>query len=227
MRRYAHAGSTHVLDRAYRWGCHVAFDRQARLRRNLRSVPAMSSWSMVPLRTDPVRPTSLDVCSVFAKATAVQNPLTSLADDVAATRRILALQEWPTVLVGNSWAGTVSARPGLLPTSLPDLRRGSRAGCRRGLQRARCHVPDAAGQRRPRHVGRLRAVERGSVPQGFRQRYRAREGTHPLRHAGTDLGHPLSGKTTQAAWRSKPSWYAIAAADRTISPELQRFMANG
>src|SRR5207253_4493788 len=41
------------------------------------------------------------------KATAVQNPLTSLTDDVAATRRILALQDGPTVLVGHSWAGTV------------------------------------------------------------------------------------------------------------------------
>src|SRR6266446_1192191 len=43
---------------------------------------------------------------VGLNATAVQNPLTSLADDVAATRRILALQDGPTVLVGHSWAGT-------------------------------------------------------------------------------------------------------------------------
>jgi len=47
---------------------------------------------------------------VGLKATAVQNPLTSLADDVAATRRILALQDGPTVLVGHSWAGTVILR---------------------------------------------------------------------------------------------------------------------
>ena len=36
----------------------------------------------------------------------------------------------------------------------------------------------------------------------------------------------FSGKTTQAAWRSKPSWYAISTEDRTISPELQRFIAE-
>src|SRR4051794_25862841 len=41
------------------------------------------------------------------RATAVQNPLTSLADDVAATQRILALQDGSTILVGHSWAGTV------------------------------------------------------------------------------------------------------------------------
>jgi pimeloyl-ACP methyl ester carboxylesterase len=46
---------------------------------------------------------------------AVQNPLTSLADDVEATRRILALQDGPTVLVGHSWAGTVISEAGLDP----------------------------------------------------------------------------------------------------------------
>ena len=48
-------------------------------------------------------------------ATAVQNPLTSLADDVAFTRRILALQDGPTVLVGHSWAGTVISEAGVDP----------------------------------------------------------------------------------------------------------------
>src|SRR3989449_2114157 len=52
---------------------------------------------------------------VGLKATAVQNPLTSLADDVAATRRILALQDGPTVLVGHSWAGTVISEAGASP----------------------------------------------------------------------------------------------------------------
>src|SRR6266436_6577087 len=52
---------------------------------------------------------------VGLKATAVQNPLTALADDVAATRRILALQDGPTVLVGHSWAGTVISEAGVDP----------------------------------------------------------------------------------------------------------------
>src|SRR5262245_27709755 len=45
--------------------------------------------------------------------TAVQNPLTSLADAVAATRRALALQEGPTVLVAHSWGGTVISETGM------------------------------------------------------------------------------------------------------------------
>ncbi len=49
------------------------------------------------------------------KATAVQNPLSSLADDVAATKRILAPQDGPTVLVGHSWAGTVISEAGVDP----------------------------------------------------------------------------------------------------------------
>src|SRR3979409_2076770 len=52
---------------------------------------------------------------VGLKATAVQNPLTSLADDIAATRRVLALQDGPTVLVGHSWAGTVISEAGTDP----------------------------------------------------------------------------------------------------------------
>src|SRR5437660_12899606 len=68
-----------------------------------------SSWSeVIPL----LQHAGLNV-------TAVQNPLTSLADDVDATRRILALQDGPTVLVGHSWAGTVISEAGVDPRSLP------------------------------------------------------------------------------------------------------------
>jgi len=64
-------------------------------------------------------------------ATAVQNPLTSLADDVAHTRRVLALQDGPAILAGHSFAGTVITRSGDGPArGWPGLRRCSRA--RRG-----------------------------------------------------------------------------------------------
>src|SRR6476661_8860728 len=64
-----------------------------------------SSWSEVIARLQ----------AAGFHATAVQNPLTSLADDVSATRRILALQDGPTVLVGHSWAGTVISETGVDP----------------------------------------------------------------------------------------------------------------
>src|SRR6266704_4290094 len=64
-----------------------------------------SSWSEVIARLQ----------AAGLHVTAVQNPLTSLADSVAATRRALALQDGPTVLVGHSWSGTVISETGTDP----------------------------------------------------------------------------------------------------------------
>src|SRR5258708_2586293 len=64
-----------------------------------------SSWSEVIVRLQ----------AAGLHVTAVQNPLTSLADSVAATRRTLALQEGPTVLVAHSWGGTVISETGTDP----------------------------------------------------------------------------------------------------------------
>src|SRR6202795_2979626 len=64
-----------------------------------------SSWSEVIARLQ----------SAGLHVTAVQNPLTSLADSVAATRRALALQDGPTVLVGHSWSGTIISETGTDP----------------------------------------------------------------------------------------------------------------
>src|ERR1700682_5146949 len=64
-----------------------------------------SSWSAVTSRLQ----------AAGLHVTAVQNPLTSLADSVAATRRALALQDGPTVLVAHSWGGTVLSETGIDP----------------------------------------------------------------------------------------------------------------
>ena len=64
-----------------------------------------SSWSEVTARLQ----------AAGLHVTAVQNPLTSLANSVAATRRALALQDGPTVLVGHSWSGTVISETGTDP----------------------------------------------------------------------------------------------------------------
>jgi len=182
------------------------FVRSTKAQVNLRSVPAMSSWSMVHMRTfcwseviGRLQPAGLN-------ATAVQNPLTSLADDVAATRRILALQTGRRCSVGHSWAGTVISEAGLIPKSLPLSRRCSRPG-RRGDYTALAAKFPRRGQCRPSQVGRLRQLseERSS---GFRC------DIEPLRHASsTPVQGRVSdtlffGKTTQAAWWSKLSWYA-------------------
>ena len=82
------------------------------------------------------------------QVTAVQNPLTSLTDDVAATRRVLALQDGPTVLVGHSFAGTIISEAGQRSQGFgTSVRRGSRARRGRGLRRTRREISKTTGER--------------------------------------------------------------------------------
>ena len=80
------------------------------------------------------------------KVTAVQNPLTSLQDSVAATRRELALQDGPTVLVAHSWAGTVISEVGTDPkvTALVYVAARDPRGMRNADQRAAAHASGVA-----------------------------------------------------------------------------------
>ena len=164
---------------------------------------------------------------VGLKATAVQNPLTSLADDVAATRRILALQDGPTVLVGHSWAGTVISEAGVDPQVSALVYVAARA-------------PDAGedytalAAQFPTPPASAGLVTSGGFAQLSEDAF-LRDFAGDIEPAKARILYAVqgrisdtlfSGKTTQAAWRSKPSWYAISTEDRTISPELQRFIAE-
>jgi pimeloyl-ACP methyl ester carboxylesterase len=161
------------------------------------------------------------------KATAVQNPLTSLADDVAATRRILALQDGPTVLVGHSWAGTVISETGVDPKVS-------------ALVYVAARVPDAGedytalAAKFPTPPASAGLVKSGGFAQLSEEAF-LRDFAGDIEPAKARILYAVqgrisdtlfSGKTTNAAWRSKPSWYAISTQDRTISPELERFMAD-
>lgn len=160
--------------------------------------------------------------------TAVQNPLTSLADDAEATRRILALQDGPTVLVAHSYGGMVISQAGVDPkvsALVYVAARGPDAGEDYGALAGR--FPAA-----PASVGLIKSAD------GFAQL------SEPafLHDFGGDLDPVkaralyavqgqasqsiFSARTTQAAWRVKPSWYAVSTQDRTINPDLQRFMAK-
>jgi pimeloyl-ACP methyl ester carboxylesterase len=160
--------------------------------------------------------------------TAVQNPTTSLQDDVAAVRRVLALQDGPTVLVAHSYGGMVISEAGNDPKVV-------------GLVYIAARAPDA-GEDYPALTKRFPAAPAGAGLQwnadGFGQL-----SEHAFVHdfAG-DLPEPealayyavqqRAGKaitqasTTVAAWRQKPSWYAVSTQDRTINPDLERYMAK-
>ncbi|MFL9924010.1 alpha/beta hydrolase [Herbaspirillum lusitanum] len=159
--------------------------------------------------------------------TAVQNPLSSLADDVDATRRILALQDGPTILVGHSWAGTVISEAGNDPKVAGLVYVAARApdaGEDYGALAAKFPTPPASaglvkagGFAQLGEAAFLRDFAGDIDPVKARVMYAAQ---------GRISDTLFSSRTTQAAWRNKPSWYAISTNDRTTSPELEHFLAQ-
>src|SRR5712672_3075098 len=159
--------------------------------------------------------------------TAVQNPLTSLADSVAATRRALALQDGPTVLVAHSWGGTVISEAGTDPkvTALvyvaaraPDAAEDFVAlSAKFPTMPVRAGVKDHAGFTYLSEDAFLSYFANGVPREKAEVLYAEQEPT-----AASLFG----GRTTAAAWRSKPSWYAVSKLDQTINPDLERFLAK-
>ena len=159
--------------------------------------------------------------------TSVQNPLTSLADDVAATRRALDLQDGPTVLVGHSWAGTVISETGTHPSVSALVYVAARA-------------PDAGedykslASRFPTPPATAGLVHSAGFAQLSEQAFLENfaNGVPPERARvlaavqGAISDTLFASRTTVAAWRQKPSWYAVSLQDRTTSPELERFVAD-
>jgi len=158
--------------------------------------------------------------------TSVQNPLTSLADDVAATNRILDLQEGPTVLVAHSYGGSVISQAGLHPAVRSLVYLSARAPAPDedyGALAARFPTPPAnAGLIYQNGFGALTEeafltdFANGVPPLRARTLYAAQ---------GRIAQTLFSERTTVAAWQSKPTRYVITTADRTTSPALQQYVA--
>lgn len=176
-----------------------------------------SSWSKVIARLQ----------KAGVEVTAVQNPLTSLADDVAATRRALALQEGATVLVGHSWGGTVITEAGGDPkvTALVYVAaRAPDAGEDYAALAARFPTPPAnAGIVR---TGGFAQLSEGAFLTDFAGDVDPAEARVLYAAQGRISEGLFASRTTEAAWRSKPTWYAVSTEDRTTSPELERFLAK-
>jgi pimeloyl-ACP methyl ester carboxylesterase len=176
-----------------------------------------SSWSEVIPRLQ----------AVGLHVTAVQNPLTTLDDAVAATQRVLARQDGPTVLVGHSFAGMMVTEAGVDPRVSAVVYVAARAPDAEEdyteLAKKFPAPPAAAGIVFDDDEGRLTEAAflrdfAGDLPEArARVLYAVQQPFHKAL---------LTGKTKQAAWRSKPSFYAVSTQDRTINPDLQRFMAK-
>jgi pimeloyl-ACP methyl ester carboxylesterase len=159
--------------------------------------------------------------------TAVQNPLTSLADSTAATRRALALQDGPTVLVAHSWGGTVISETGMDPKVTALVYVAARApdagedfvalSAKFPTMPVRAGVQERDGFTRLSEDAFLKYFANGVPREKAEVLYAEQEPT-----AASLFG----GRTRVAAWRSKPSWYAVSKLDQTISPDLERFLAT-
>lgn len=159
--------------------------------------------------------------------TSVQNPLTTLPEAAAAAQRVLERQDGPTVFVGHSFSGMILTEAGVHPkvsalvyvaARAPDAGEDYAA-----LAKTYPTPPATAGIVFDGDEGRLtqEAFLRdfaGDLPEAKAKVLCAVQ--QPFHKA------LLTGKTTTAAWRSKPSFYAVSTEDRTINPDLERFMAK-
>jgi pimeloyl-ACP methyl ester carboxylesterase len=162
------------------------------------------------------------------KVSIVQEPETSFKDDVAATKRILALQDGPSLLVAHSYGGAVITVAGTEPSVA-------------GLVYVAAHMPDAGedeaddGKRFPSDLSRSTAIKR--TPDGFTyldptqfRDYFAADlpvaQAESMAHSQVlNFADNFKAVITIPAWRTKPSWMIVATKDRTINPELERWYA--
>jgi len=157
----------------------------------------------------------------------VQNPLTSLADDVKATQRVLDRQDGPTLLVGHSWGGTVITEAGVHDKVV-------------GLVYVSALAPDAGETTAQQYAGFAATpefvIETGSDGYGFLSPAKFKAGfAHDTRDADAaflrDSQVPINmsvfeTRLTNAAWRTKPSWAVIATEDKAFDQAMLIHMAE-
>ena len=162
------------------------------------------------------------------KVSIVQNPTLSLADDVAATKRIIAMQDGPVILVGHSYGGVVITEAGNDPkverlvyiaAFAPDKGESVEALIKDPPPEA--PVPPIL----PPQDGFL-FLDKEKFHDSF-----AADVDSKLASFMADSQVPwgleaLSGTISEAAWRHKPSWYLIATEDKMIPPAAQQFMSK-
>src|ERR1700751_2037973 len=159
----------------------------------------------------------------------VQEPETSFQDDVTAVKRILALQDGPSILVAHSYGGSMITEAGTDPSVA-------------GLVYIAAHMPDAGenegddGKRFPSDLGKSGALKKTADgftyldPAQFHEYFAADlsvdQAAFMARSQVLNAADNFKAAITTAAWREKPSWMGVAGADRTINPDLERWYAE-
>jgi pimeloyl-ACP methyl ester carboxylesterase len=159
----------------------------------------------------------------------VQEPETSFPEDVAAVKRVLALQDGPCILVAHSYGGAVITEAGTEASVA-------------GLVYIAAHMPDAGeneaddGKRFPSDLSKSNAIKKTADgftyidPAQFHEYFAADlpagQAAFMARSQVLNLAVNFRAVITAAAWKTKPSWMLVAGADRTINPELERWYAT-
>ena len=159
--------------------------------------------------------------------TMVQEPETSFADDVAATKRVLDMQNGPTLLVGHSYGGSIITEAGVHPNVA-------------GLVYVAAHAPDvgkdeaALGKKTPsilaKTPGAIKKTPDGytyldpaEFPRLFAPDLPRERAEFVARSQVLAAASMFSAPLTEAAWKSKPSWGIVAGGDQIINPDLERW----
>jgi pimeloyl-ACP methyl ester carboxylesterase len=162
------------------------------------------------------------------KVIAIQNPLTSLEDDVVAAQRAIANQPGKVVLVGHSWGGTVITQAGADPkvaalvyvaAFAPDVGQ-STTQLSKGYP-----SPEGSAFLSTDSAGFLALSEEG-VRKHFAQDLPASRAATMAAAQGPIRGSAFDQAVTQAAWKTRPSWYVLTENDHMIPPAQQRDMAQ-
>lgn len=156
----------------------------------------------------------------------VQNPLTSLEDDVAAVNRALDKLDGPAILVGHSWGGTVITQAGVHPKVV-------------GLVYVAAFQPDAGETTFALATSVPALPENGILPPddkgfiyfdkakfhaGFCADLSAEQAAFMFASQGPVAAKGFVAPVTEAAWKTKPSWAVLPTGDKAINPEIERTM---
>lgn len=156
----------------------------------------------------------------------VQEPETTFQEDVAATKRMLSLQDGPCILVAHSYGGAVITEAGTDPSVS-------------GLVYIAAHMPDAGenepddGKRFPSDLSKSTGIKKtadgftyldtAQFHEYFAADLPAKQAAFMARSQGFNFADNFKGVVTTAAWRGKPSWMLVAGRDRTINHDLERW----
>ncbi|MVM31155.1 alpha/beta fold hydrolase [Spirosoma sp. HMF4905] len=195
-------------------------------------------------KSDPVKPTIILVHGLWAdgsswskvipslvaqgyKVISVQNPTTSLENDIAATQRAIALAGGDVILVGHSWGGFVITEAGDNPQV-------------KALVYVAAYAPDngetissLSDKAAPTQLTSFLQAEGGfisltkeGVTKAFANDLSAQEQELVFSVQQPTSPEVFKGVASKVAWKQKPSWYIVASEDKTINPDLERLMAQ-